>query len=302
MSLRDRLIKNSTIKDTSILETSKFFNKKDMIQTSIPAINIAYSGTLDGGLTPGLTQWAGPSRHFKTLFSLLSAKAYLDKYEDAVLLFYDSEFGTPKSYFGAVGIDESRTIHTPLVNIEEMKFDVMTQLDQVVRGDHLIIVIDSIGNMASKKEVDDALDGKSVADMTRAKQLKSFFRMVTPHLNLKDIPMICVNHVYMTQEMFSKPIVSGGCLLAGIKLQMFDNSLKNIEDILIGDLVKTLEGPKVVTETWNPDTLENGTPECYEIEFEDGYKVICSDKHPFLVDGKWIEAQNLTLLDEVEVC
>ena len=302
MSLRDRLIKNSTIKDTSILETSKFFNKKDMIKTSIPAINIAYSGTLDGGLTPGLTQWAGPSRHFKTLFSLLSAKAYLDKYEDAVLLFYDSEFGTPKSYFGAVGIDESRTIHTPLVNIEEMKFDVMTQLDQVVRGDHLIIVIDSIGNMASKKEVDDALDGKSVADMTRAKQLKSFFRMVTPHLNLKDIPMICVNHVYMTQEMFSKPIVSGGCLLAGIKLQMFDNSLKNIEDILIGDLVKTLEGPKVVTETWNPDTLENGTPECYEIEFEDGYKVICSDKHPFLVDGKWIEAQNLTLLDEVEVC
>lgn len=210
MSLRDRLLKNSTIKDTDILENSKFFNKKDMIQTSIPAINIAYSGSLDGGLTPGLTQWCGPSRHFKTLFSLLSAKAYMDKYDDAVLLFYDSEFGTPKSYFGAVGIDMSRTLHTPLVNIEEMKFDVMTQLDSVVRGDHLIVIIDSIGNMASKKEMDDALDGKSVADMTRAKQLKSFFRMVTPHLNLKDIPMICVNHVYMTMEMFSKPIVSGG--------------------------------------------------------------------------------------------
>jgi len=210
MSLLEKIKKNSTIKESSILSTSKFFNEKDMIQTQIPAINVAYSGDLDGGLTPGLTQWAGPSRHFKTLFSLISAKAYMDKYPDAVLLFYDSEFGTPKSYFEAVGIDMERVIHTPLTNIEQMKFDVMTQLEDIIRGEHLIVLIDSIGNMASKKEVDDALDGKSVADMTRAKQLKSFFRMVTPHLNLKDIPMIVVNHVYMTMEMFSKPIVSGG--------------------------------------------------------------------------------------------
>lgn len=210
MSLLDKIRKNSTIKESAILSESKFFNKKDMIQTAIHGINIAYSGSLDGGLTPGLTQWAGPSRHFKTLFSLISAKAYMDKYADAVLLFYDSEFGTPKSYFEAVGIDGDRVVHTPLTNIEQMKFDVMTQLDDVVRGDHLVIIIDSVGNMASKKEVDDAIDGKSVADMTRAKQLKSFFRMVTPHLNLKDIPMLVINHVYMTMEMFSKPIVSGG--------------------------------------------------------------------------------------------
>lgn len=210
MSLLDKIKKNSTIKESAVLSDSKFFNKKDMVQTAIPAINVAYSGSLDGGLTPGLTQWAGPSRHFKTLFSLVSAKAYMDKYADSVLLFYDSEFGTPKSYFEAVGIDMDRVVHTPLTNIEQMKFDVMTQLDEVVRGDHLVIIIDSVGNMASKKEVDDALDGKSVADMTRAKQLKSFFRMVTPHLNLKDIPMLVINHVYMTMEMFSKPIVSGG--------------------------------------------------------------------------------------------
>jgi hypothetical protein len=46
--------------------------------------------------------------------------------------------------------------------------------------------------------------------MTRAKQLKSCFRMITPHLTIKDIPMVCVNHIYMTQEMFSKAVVSGG--------------------------------------------------------------------------------------------
>ena len=86
----------------------------------------------------------------------------------------------------------------------------MQQLAQLTRKDNVLIMIDSVGNLASKKEVDDALDGKSVADMTRAKQLKSLFRMVTPHLTLKNLPMIVVNHTYQTQEMFSKAVVSGG--------------------------------------------------------------------------------------------
>lgn len=210
MSLLDKLKKNSTIKDTAVLSQSKFFTKKDMITTSVPAINIALSGRIDGGLTPGLTMFAGPSKHFKTLFSLICAKAYLDKYDDAVLLFYDSEFGTPQAYFTSVGIDMERVVHTPLTDIEQLKFDAMQQLQGLERGDHLIIVIDSIGNMASKKEVEDALDGKSVADMSRAKQLKSLFRMITPHLTLKDIPMVVVNHTYMEIGLFPKAIVGGG--------------------------------------------------------------------------------------------
>ena len=213
MSILDKIRKNSTIKDTAILKESKFFTKKDMIPTSIPAINIALSGRLDGGLTPGLTMWAGPSKHFKTAFSLLMAKSYMDKYDDAVMLFYDSEFGTPQSYFDSFGIDTARVIHTPITDIEQLKFDIMQQLDEkegITRGDHVIIIIDSIGNLASKKEVDDAKDGKSVADMSRAKQIKSLFRMVTPHLTIKNIPMIVVNHTYKTMELYSKDVVGGG--------------------------------------------------------------------------------------------
>ena len=209
-SLLEKIRKNSSIKETEILTKSKFFTKKDMIKTSIPAINIALSGKLDGGLTPGLTMWAGPSKHFKTAFSLLMAKSYLDKYENAALLFYDSEFGTPIKYFETFQIDMDRVIHTPLTDIEQLKFDIMQQLQEINRGDKLIIVLDSIGNLASKKEVEDALEGKSVADMSRAKQVKSLFRMVTPHLTLKDIPMVVVNHTYKEIGMFPKDIVGGG--------------------------------------------------------------------------------------------
>ena len=210
MSILEKIKKNSTIKDSAILSKSKFFTEKDSVPTEIPMVNVALSGRLDGGLTPGLTMWAGPSKHFKTAFSLLMAKSYMDKYKDAVLLFYDSEFGTPIKYFETFGIDMERVLHTPLTNIEELKFDVMAQLEQIVRGDKIIIVIDSIGNLASKKEVEDALDGKSVADMSRAKQVKSLFRMITPHLSLKDIPMVVVNHTYKEIGLFPKNIISGG--------------------------------------------------------------------------------------------
>ena len=210
MSILDKIKKNSSIKESAILSKSKFFIDKDMIPTAIPIINVALSGKLDGGLTPGLTMWAGPSKHFKTAFSLLMAKSYMDKYNDAALLFYDSEFGTPQSYFDSFGIDTDRVLHTPLTDIEQLKFDIMQQLTSLERTDHLIIVIDSIGNLASKKEVDDALEGKSVADMSRAKQVKSLFRMVTPHLTMKDVPMIVVNHTYKEIGMFPKDIVGGG--------------------------------------------------------------------------------------------
>jgi RecA/RadA recombinase len=208
--LLEKLKKNTTIKDTNILSESKFFNAKDMIQTAVPMINVALSGKLDGGLTPGLTVFAGPSKHFKTAFALLLAKSYLEKYDDAVVLFYDSEFGSPQGYFDSFGIDTNKVLHTPITDIEQLKHDAMAQLNNLERGDRVIIIVDSVGNLASKKEVEDALDGKSVADMSRAKQLKSLFRMVTPHLTLKDIPMVVVNHTYKEIGLYPKDIVSGG--------------------------------------------------------------------------------------------
>lgn len=210
MSLKEKLIKNSTIDYTSTLTESKIYSKKDMIPTPVPMINVALSGTIDGGITPGLTMLAGPSKHFKTGFALLLASSYLKKYPDAVILFYDSEFGTPQSYFSKFKIPFESVVHTPITDVEQLKFDLMHQLKEIGRDDHVLIIIDSIGNLASKKEVEDALDQKSVADMSRAKQLKSLFRMITPHLTLKDVPLVAVNHTYKEIGMFPKDIVGGG--------------------------------------------------------------------------------------------
>ena len=210
MSIMDKLKKNSKVKTTSVLSESQFFNEKDQIATDVPMVNVALSGSIDGGLAPGLTVLAGPSKHFKTSFALLMASAYLKKYSDAVLLFYDSEFGSPQSYFETFDIDTQRVLHTPVMNIEELKFDIINQLENIDRKDRVVVVIDSIGNIASKKELEDAINEKSVADMSRAKQLKSLFRMTTPYLTMKDIPLLAINHTYKEQSLFPKDIVSGG--------------------------------------------------------------------------------------------
>ena len=210
MSLLERMKSTSKIKLASIMSESKILNQSDPVPTAVPMINVALSGKFDGGITSGLTVIAGPSKNYKTSFGLLMMKAYQDKFPDAVILFYDSEFGSPQAYWDSFGIDMNRVLHIPIKNVEELKFDIITQLEEITSSDKVFVMIDSIGNLASKKEIDDARDSKSVADMTRAKQMKSLFRMATPYLTLNDIPMIAVNHTYETQEMFSKQVVSGG--------------------------------------------------------------------------------------------
>ena len=301
--LRSRLIKNSTIDFTATLTDSKIFGKKDMIPTRVPMINVALSGSIDGGLTPGLTVLAAPSKHFKTAFSLLLASAFLKANPDGIILFYDSEFGTPESYFTSFGVPLDSVVHTPITDIEQLKFDVMHQLSEIKRNDKIMIVIDSVGNLASKKEVEDAMKQSSAADMTRAKQLKSLFRMVTPHLTLKDIPMVVVNHVYMEQSLYPKAIVSGGCVDGSTEIKMADGSVLEMKNVLPGMFVETIDGAREVSHSWDPETLENGLTECFEVEFEDGSTVVCSHDHPFFVDGVQMPLREIsvgTVVDTVK--
>jgi RecA/RadA recombinase len=210
MSLIDKLRKNSKISQTDILSDSKIFHNRQQISTDCPMINVALSGDLEEGFGGGLGVIAGPSKHFKTSFGLKMVKAFQDKYKDGIILFYDSEFGSPLDYWKSFGIDTDRVVYSPIMNIEQLKFDLMSQLPNLTKEDKVFIFIDSVGNLASKKEVEDAIAEKSVADMTRAKAFKSLFRMVTPYFNLYDIPCVVIGHTYKTQDMYPKDVLSGG--------------------------------------------------------------------------------------------
>lgn len=209
-NLATRLLKKSKLDGSSILSKSTFMNSKEYTSTPIPVINLAFSGKLDGGFSSGLHMLAGKSKSFKSLLGLIMCKAYLDKNPEGLILFYDSEFGITQSYLESNGIDAERVIHIPIMNIEEWKFDVMNKLEELTRDDKVMIFVDSVGNLASKKEVEDALNEKSVADMTRAKQMKSVYRMITPYLTKINIPMVVINHTYAGMDQYSPDVVSGG--------------------------------------------------------------------------------------------
>jgi hypothetical protein len=199
-----------SIKEASILSESEYFKEKDIIKTELPILNLAFSGKLDGGIVSGLTIVAGHSKCYKTLLCLYALQAYLTTYPDAIGIIYDSEFSITPDYLAMYDIDPNRIIQVPTQNIEDLKFDAVNRLKQLERGDKVFFMLDSLGLLPSKKEVEDAENEKSVADMTRAKAIRSLFRIITPVLTIKEIPFFIVNHIYETMDMFPKPVIGGG--------------------------------------------------------------------------------------------
>ena len=207
-SLMNRIKKNSSIAGADVLSESKYF-KRECIPTAIPLLNVAFSGDFNGGLTAGITQLAGESRSFKTGFLIQLALAFQQKYSDGVVIFYDSEFSALDYWINA-GVDMDRVLHTPIVNVEELKTDIAGHLKELTEEDNVMFVVDSLGGLASLKEATDAEDGKVVGDMSRAKQINSLFRIATPVLNKLNIPLVLINSFYETQEMYSKRVYAGG--------------------------------------------------------------------------------------------
>lgn len=211
-SLAKRLI-DSTGKSSraSILSQSKFFDKEVVCTTNVPLANLLMSGYVLGGITPGVTMVVGDSRTFKTNMCLFLVSQYMKKYPESVLVFIDSEFGAASAYFKTFGIDTDRVVHIPVEDIEQMTFETVQTLEALSKEDKVIYFIDSISQVSSKKEAADALEGKGTTDMTRARTLNSFWRIVTPKLNLRGIPMFAINSFYddMTNKYAERHIKGG---------------------------------------------------------------------------------------------
>ena len=262
----DRILKNSTNKLASKLSTSEFFEEAPSIQTRVPMVNVLFSGKMDGGIANGVSVFAAPSRMFKSSFLLLCIRAFQDKYPDGATIFADSEFGATLALFDSFGVDTAKVAHIPVKTIEELKFELVRQLNTFEEGTNLLIVVDSLGNLASDKEVADAEEEKSVADMTRAKSLKSLFRIITPHLKIKNIPMIVAGHVYQEQSTHPREIMSGGRGMEYSSDSIFFISRRQNKN----DKTKEIEGWDFVVKVQKSRFVKEGSSVVVEATYEDG--------------------------------
>lgn len=211
-SLASRLIKASGKSHAAIITQSNLGDKVTLAQTKVPILNVMFGGRLRNGITCGITQVIGDSRTFKTNICVEACASFLETHPEAVCIFFDCEFGGMAAFKRRCTPQMlERIIHVPFEDLEDMKFNLVKMLEEITRGEKVIFFIDSISQVASKKEVENALNSNEAADMTRAREMNSFFRIITPKLNIRDVPLLCINSFYAdTSNKYAEVIVKGG--------------------------------------------------------------------------------------------
>jgi RecA/RadA recombinase len=205
-------------KSTAII-LEKDDGDQSYIDTGVYIFNALMSGSiLHGGIpTNTITVLAGDPQTGKS-FILYNVARNAQK-EGYFVIFIDTEQSVNKNKLKSFGIetDNSKLALIRSNNVEDLKITltkIISNLkEQKLAGKPIqktIILLDSIGQLASQKEIDDANEGKVKADMSRAKAIKSLFRIINSDLGYLEIPLVATNHIYMSQDLFPVAIMSGG--------------------------------------------------------------------------------------------
>jgi len=216
--------------NATVLEDNTLSNVTDWIDTGCLVLNTILSGSLYGGVPKGrITIFAGESGCGKT-FILNKILANAQK-KGMIPIIFDTEVAVDKTSAEGVGLDSKNVKYVPVDTVESCRNQIMTFLDGVEEEPELhgkfIISIDSLGNLASEKEINDAGSGKGAMDMgLRAKQLKSMMRMITYKAAITGTTIIASNHTYADPGALHPTLVkqqaggSGPIYMASILVQM----------------------------------------------------------------------------------
>jgi len=254
--------------------------EKSYIGTGIYILNALLSKSiLNGGVQQDrITIFAGPPQTGKSFICYgLVRNAQQAGYN---VIYIDTEQSIGLTDFSPFGIDISpeRFMLARGNKVEDLKILLAGLLDDLKKekmaGAEIaktMIILDSVGQLASDKEVNDAQEGKHKVDMSRAKAIKSLFRIINADLGYLEIPLICTNHTYKCFSGEQKVIKSNG----------YFEQIKNIK---VGDFVQTLDGDKPVEEVVE---FEHST--VMEIVLDDGETMKCTKNHKFLINEDWNE-------------
>lgn len=284
-------------------EISSLYGKKEVVEKTPLGIENVYDISIDAPHWYIANKKSGIYHH-NTFFALSIVKYFLDNNPNSEVVYFESESAISKKMLLERNIDISRIALVPVTTVQEFRTQVIKIADEYLKIKEkertpIMFVLDSLGMLSTSKEIEDSAKGSETRDMTRAQVIKSVFRVLTLKLGQAKIPMIFTNHTYdviganvPTKEM------GGGCLVAGTKIQTENGSIP-IENVQIGDKVRTMFGYSPVI-----DTFEFDDKEVYEMELEDGEKIKCSSDHKFLVDTgsgyEWKRVVELSPLDVIK--
>ena len=263
MSIFDTLAKEA--KNDYAQLVSNTSSDQGFIGTGSYILNAQLSGSIYGGIPNNrVTAIAGEQATGKTFYAIGIANTFLNDHLDGAVFYFDSEAAATPDLFRDRGLDPGRVWHFPIDTIEEFRTQMIRILDNLLKTPEkdrkpLLIILDSLGMLASQKELQDAMDDKQVRDMTKSQTIKSVFRIITSKLGKLKIPMIVTNHTYKTMNPYGDPTDMGGG--SGLKyaastiITLTKSKEKDSSKEIIGNIIKvktyksrlTKEGTQIAT-------------------------------------------------------
>lgn len=214
------------------------------IDTGSYALNALMSGSIYGGIPNNkIVMFAGESATGKTFFVMGICKNFLDTHKDGIVMYYDSEAAVTKEMMESRGLDTERIIISEPVTLEKFRHHALTVLDSYVASPEdkppLIIVLDSLGNLPSEKELQDSTEGKGTKDMTKAQVTRGLFRVLTLKAAKAGVPVIFTNHTYDPMEQYAPKKTSGGMgpVYASSTVAMLSKKKEKEGDDVIGNII-----------------------------------------------------------------
>lgn len=218
----------------------------EWIDTGCYVLNALISGSMFKGVPKGrILGISGPSATGKTyILNKILASAQRD--HDMYPVIFDTEIAIDKNSTEGVGLDPDTVKYVPVNTVEETRNQLVAFLDNIAKNPAMkgkfIVSIDSLGNLASLKEIEDTEKGKSASDMgLRAKSLKSMMRVLTYKAAMTNTTIIFSNHNYDDPSAMYPSMIknqSGGkgpIYLASVLVQLAKKEAKqedNNDDII----------------------------------------------------------------------
>jgi RecA/RadA recombinase len=169
------------------------------VSTQCYAINAIFSADLFGGIPKGrVTTLFGPSQSGKSFISALSQKSAQDDDMDVVI--FDTEFDKDGRMEKSLGVDLSRVLTVPIESVEELIIQSTKMLDEIIEDESehgkYLFILDSLGFLASEKQLEDASKKNKVAmDMgLKAKLIKQWFSNLKGKISKTGCPFVIINH------------------------------------------------------------------------------------------------------------
>jgi RecA/RadA recombinase len=279
-----------------------FNDPTDWISTGNYALNYLISSDFHKGIPLGkVTVFAGESGAGKSF--ICSGNIIKNAQSQGIfVVLIDSENALDESWLHALGVDtsEDKLLKLNMAMIDDVArtiHEFMKEYKLMEERPKVLFVIDSLGMLLTPTDINQFEAGDLKGDMGRKpKALTALVRNCVNMFGSYNVGLVATNHSYASQDMFDPDDkISGGCLTAGHKVWMADGSAKNIEEIVVGDAVVTLDGEIDVSETF-----QFNDKEVFEIELDTGEIIQATGEHKFLTqtDDNQLVWKTLTELSE----